>query len=106
MFNKDIVLDKSAFAEAAVAVEGLMPRLTALQKDLEKMLKLVEQGCNTPAGKKLVQSCRASLLEPISDQALALKHVSETLKESKDRYATVFDEYEKLIRKIQQVQDI
>ena len=106
MFNKDIVLDQEAISNAVSDFAALGQRLAGLRKEIEAMLSLVEKGFNTPAGKKFVQSCRTNLLAPMDDQKLVLEHISQTLRDCRDRYATVFDEYEQLNKKISQIQEM
>ena len=101
-FNKDIVLDEEAFDKAVSDFVDLGVRIQTLRADIESMLQLLQEGLDSPAGRKLVNSCRTNLLKPLEDQKAVLNHISDTLRESKTQYSTVFRAYESLQTKIQQ----
>ena len=92
----DIVLDEAAFNKAISEFASLANELQALRRDIENMLATLKTGFDTPAGRKFVKSCESNLLEPLDRQKLVLDHISETLKEAKGEYSSVFTEYETL----------
>lgn len=96
VFGEDIVLDEEAFETAIRDFEALGDKLRQLREDIEDMLNLLKTGFNTPAGRKLLQSCEKNLFEPMDAQEIVLKHIAETLAQSKQAYQPVFQEYEAL----------
>ena len=103
VFNEDIVLDEAAFARAVERFTALSERLKTLQSDIQEMLDILERGFDTPAGRKLIKTCKANLFDPLKDQERVLKHISESLQESKQAYESVFQAYEELQTTIKQI---
>ena len=102
VFNKDIVLDEEAFDSAVKDFEELGTRLENLRKEIDQTLDTLQTGFDTPAGRKFVTSCRNNLIKPLEDQGAVLQHISKTLQQSRQEYASVFMEYAALQATIQQ----
>lgn len=96
VLRDDIILDEEAFAQASEDFAQLVLRLEKLNDDIERMLTLLQEGFDTPAGRKFVSVCRSSLEKPINDQGEVLRHVSQTLTEVRKSYSWVFKEYGEL----------
>ena len=96
IFNKDIIIDEDAFNEAVKEFNEMKDHLAQLKKDLAEMIAILEDGFNTPAGAKFINSVEANLFVPLTDQELVISHISESLNKAKTKYQSVFDEYEKL----------
>ena len=92
----NIVLDEEAFEKAIKDFEALGTKLQQLRTDIEDMLNQLKQGFDTPAGVKFINSCETNLYKPLDDQKLVIEHISKTLSDSKQKYESVFREYEKL----------
>ena len=103
-FSKDMVLDEAAFEAAARDFEALGQRITDLNTKIEDMLETLKTGFDTPAGAKFIQSCENNLRQPMNDQMIVIKHISDTLREVKGKYQSVFNEYAALNRTLQQYQ--
>lgn len=101
--GEDIVLDDEAFKSAISDFAALGEQLQKLRTDIEDMVNILKAGFNTPAGAKLIGSCEKNLFQPLDAQKLVLKHISESLSESNQAYASVFQEYEALQATIKQV---
>ena len=97
-----MVLDEAAFETAAKDFEALGDRIAALNTRIEEILATLKTGFDTPAGAKFIQSCENNLRQPMNDQKIVIQHISETLKEVKGMYQSVFEEYSDLNRTIQQ----
>lgn len=93
---QDVVLDEEAFEKAIADFENLGEKLNNLRKEIEEMVDALKEGFNTPAGVKFINSCEANLFKPLDDQQLVLNHISSTLKDAKQSYSSVFDEYDRL----------
>ena len=106
MSNKDIVISQEAFDKASEDLEALSKRLEKLREDVEEMLSLLQKGFDTPAGRLLLESSSKHLLEPLKDQQKVLKHISTTLGDSKEQYASIFEKYDELTKAIQNVGNI
>ena len=102
-FDKDIVLDEAAFDTAILDFAGLSKQLENLRLEIEDMLNSLKAGFDTPAGVKFINSCEENLFKPLDAQKLVLEHISTTLSESKQKYESVFREYESLQTAIKQV---
>jgi len=100
VFGKDIVLDEEAFSKAIADFDNLQSEMRSLRTDIEQMLSEIEQGFNTPAGRKFIESCKANLLKPLDDQVTVLQHISENIKQSNGEYKSVFEGYRQLNSKI------
>lgn len=103
VFGKDIVLDEAAFQTAIEEFAALSDQLQQLRNEVEDMLNALKAGFDTPAGRKFINSCEQNLYKPLDDQKLVLDHISTTLLESKQKYDSVFREYEALQAVINQV---
>lgn len=95
-FGMDILLDESAFQAATSDLSALSTRLQHLRATIESMLDTLQQGFDTPAGTKFIDSCKNNLLAPLDDQKLVIAHISETLAIARQSYASVFSEYQQL----------
>lgn len=103
VFGEDIVLNEEAFSTAVAEFEALSSKLKQLRTDIEEMLSILKPGFDTPAGRKLIAACESKLFEPLNAQELVLTHISDSLKESRQAYASVFQAYEELQTAIKQV---
>lgn len=103
VFGEDIVLDEAAFDTAIRDFDALGIQLKKLKTDIEDMLNELKQGFDTPAGRKFIASCEKNLSKPLDAQELVLNHIATTLRESKQAYESVFQEYEALQTAINQV---
>lgn len=96
LLGTDIVLDEDKFKKASDDFATLSVRLQTLNNDIEDMLNTLQEGFDTPAGRKFVSSCRKNLRQPMSDQKKVLEHISSTLIEVREMYSSVFREYDNL----------
>lgn len=96
VLGQDIVLDQDVFQKTSDELTRLSGELVSLRKDIRGMLDQLLTGFDTPAGHKLVASCENHLLSSLDDQKLVLDHVANNLILSKNKYQTVFDDYEEL----------
>lgn len=94
--SKDIVLDEAAFEKASGEYKDIAVELQNLRNDIEAALDRLKNGFNTPAGAKFISTCQGSLLKPLEQQKKVIEHVSENLETAKDKYSSVFREYESL----------
>ena len=95
-----MVLDQEAFQRASKRLSDLTRQIQELENMIEEMIRLVEQGMNTPAGRKLAKLGRDGLKTSIDDQKAVIQHVSETLEEAKRLYDDVFNEFTALNNKL------
>jgi len=100
VFGVDILLDESAFQTAASDFSALSTRLQNLRATIENMLNTLEEGFDTPAGTKFINSCKNNLLAPLNDQKLVITHISENLAIARQSYASVFSEYQQVTTSI------
>ena len=103
VFREDIVLDEEAFDKAVSEFSELSQKLSDLRKQIEEMMNALKTGFDTPAGHKFIRSCEANLYKPMDDQKLVLEHISESLKKSRDAYQSVFQQYTKLQKEINEI---
>ena len=103
IFRDDIVLDEEAFNTAMTEFADLSQKLQSLRNDIEEMLNTLKSGFDTPAGRKFLNACEANLFRPLDDQKLVLDHISSTLRDSRVKYESVFNEYESLQQMINNV---
>lgn len=96
VFRDDIVLDEEAFSKASQDLAALSQRLQKLDEEISEMLKELELGFDTPAGRKLVGACKKNLQQPMKDQKAVLQHVSRTLADAQNMYSALFREFESL----------
>ncbi len=95
-----ILLDESAFSKAIQDFVSLKSDISALKADVEAALTALHNGFDTPAGEVFMNSCRNNLLEPIDREEKVITHISETLQQAKDKYTSVFTDYEHLTQTI------
>lgn len=95
-FPNDILLDEEAFINASKQLEQLSKDIKALEENVRKELGNLQQGFQTPAGEKFIESCETHLLKPLSDQTIVIEHVAKNLVTAKNKYETVFKEYKQL----------
>lgn len=100
-FPNDILLDEETFINASRQLEQLSKDMKNLEKDVKNGLENLQQGFQTPAGDKFIKFCRSHLLKPLRDQSLVIDHVSKNLSTAKNKYKTVFKEYQQLNNSIQ-----
>ncbi|MBE6717551.1 MAG: hypothetical protein E7573_11610 [Ruminococcaceae bacterium] len=100
VFGKDIILDEEAFDKAVSDFDGLSQKLQNLRNEIEEMMAGLKEGFDTPAGRKFIKACETNLYKPMDDQKLVLDHIASSLKQSKQKYESVFDSYEKLTNTI------
>lgn len=96
MLIKDIYLDEAAFQAAADEYAELTEDMKNLRQRISKLLDGLREGFDTPAGKVFFESCGSNLLQPLDDQLRVLQHVSDNLRNSKQKYQSVFEEYKLL----------
>lgn len=96
MFAKDILLDDEKFKKASEQFAALADDMSKLRQDIDNLLKELESGFDTPAGRKFIKSCKSGLLQPMDDQAAVIKHVSDNLVQARAKYESVFIEFEAL----------
>ncbi len=102
-FKKDIVLDDLEFQRAVKRFDDLSNRINTLQEKVSKSLEDLRSGFDTPAGHKFFDVCGTKLLDPMKDQARVIKHVSDNLKDAKNSYQSVFDEFIELNNSIRNI---
>ena len=93
LFAKDILLDDDAFQTASGGLKDLSQDLEALRRDIEGLLTDLATGFGTPAGRKFIRSCKGNLLQPMTDLAAVILHVSDNLGQAKNMYQSIFDEF-------------
>lgn len=98
--TKTLILDEEAFDKGVQDFEELSQKITTLRQSIEDMLNTLESGFDTPAGHKFIDSCRNNLLDPIDKQQKVVDHISETLKECRKDYTSVFEDYRELVQLI------
>ncbi|SFC28789.1 hypothetical protein [Ruminococcus albus] len=98
--TKTLVLDEEAFDKGVEEFAELSTKISKLRKDIEDMLTTIESGFDTPAGHKFIDSCKNNLLEPLDKQEAVVKHISDTLKQCRQEYSSVFSEYNELVQLI------
>ncbi len=97
MSNTNIIIDEEVFQKAANDFEELSTYVTDLRKEVLDMLNDLKTGFNTPAGRKFYNSCANRLINPLNQQVIVLKHISENLLTAKNMYQSVFDEYREIV---------
>lgn len=95
-FDQNIILDEDAFTRASGQFDELAKDMNTLTVEINNLLDELATGFDTPAGHKFIKSCRDKLIEPMRDQSLVIKHVSENLTQARAQYESVFTEYETL----------
>lgn len=94
--GEDIVLDEEAFLRAIEEFAELGNQLQSLRNDVTEMLNDLHAGFNTPAGNRFIAACEHNLFIPLDEQKKVIDHISDTLKQAKQKYESVFREYESL----------
>lgn len=94
--KKNVVLDEEAFTAAIAEFEALSEKIRQLNSDVGWMLEILKEGFDTPAGVKFINSCEENLKKPLDGQRRVVRHISATLKEAKESYSSVLNEYESL----------
>jgi uncharacterized protein YukE len=105
MANETIIIDEEAFDTAISEFNELSNKLKKLRDEVESMMDVLKDGFNTPAGVKFINACEANLYKPLNEQKLVIDHISATLKESKQAYQSVFNEYDLLQAEINKAND-
>lgn len=98
--SKDILIDEEVFETASKDFEELAEYILALRKEILDMLEDLRTGFDTPAGRKFYQSCAYGLANPLNQQAIVVRHISQNLKQAKNMYQSVFDEYREIVQYI------
>lgn len=96
MLVKDMYLDETAFQTAADDYAQLIEDMQNLRQKISGLLDGLREGFDTPAGRAFFESCGSNLLQPLDDQLRVLQHVSDNLRNAKQKYKSVFDEYKSL----------
>lgn len=104
LLSGDIILDQEAFDAASKDFMALEQKIKNLRQEIESAVEELEKGFNTPAGRKFIKSCKKNLFKPLNEQADTIKMMSNTLEEAKREYSVVFEEYEGLLKTINNVQ--
>lgn len=103
IINRDITLDQDAFDSAAKKLEQLSKDMNDLKKEIQGLLDNLKTGFNTPAGEKFFKVYGENLIEPMAQQVIVIDHISKNLKEAKQLYDSVFEEYRMLNNKINNI---
>ena len=103
ILSEDIVLDEEAFDRAISGFADLSIKLRNLKDELVSITEALKAGFDTPAGVKFINACEANLFQPLDDRRIVLDHISQTLRESRQAYESVFREYETLQETINSV---
>lgn len=90
----DLIIDEEAFDKAVEDFSQLSSKLQALRTDVEEIVNGLKTGFDTPAGRLFINSCEKNLFEPLDAQKIVLDHISSSLKEARQTYSSVFDEYD------------
>lgn len=100
--SKNILLDSDKFKSAADQLAALSDEMSKLRQSISLLVDELEKGFSTPAGRKFIKSCRDGLLQPMDDQAVVIKHVSDNLNMARSKYESVFTEFQTLNNMIKQ----
>ena len=100
IFDKDITIDEQAFVDASLAFDTLGADLQKIRNKIENLLEQLQIGFDSTAGKIFHNSCQTSLIKPLDEQKIVIDAISQALKNSKDKYQSVFDAYRELNRSI------
>lgn len=100
LFSQDVLLDQDHFQKASAELTALSGEMDTLRQDIDGLLKELEMGFATPAGRKFILSCKENLLQPMKDQADVIQHVADNLTQAQGKYEAVFEEFEALNRSI------
>ena len=95
---KTILIDEEVFETAAKDFDELSKYILDLRKEIFEMLQDFKTGFDTPAGRKFCQSCSSGLINPLNQQAVVISHISQNLRQAKNMYQSVFDEYDQIVR--------
>lgn len=96
--SKDLVVDEEKFNQAAEDMRNLEKRTEALKTKLETMYEELIKSMDTSAGKELKIEAKSTLLSPVEDMTVVVRHMSETLDMiiGTGYYADVFRSFEEL----------
>jgi DNA repair ATPase RecN len=94
--TKDIVLVEEAFEKASQNLDELAREVRSLHDDILKALGELQTGFDTPAGRKFIESSKNGLLEQLKKQETAVSNYSSKLSAARQKYATVFSDYNEL----------
>lgn len=93
-----ILIDDEVFEKAAKDMDELSQYIRDLRKDILDMLEDIKTGMDTPAGRKFYNSCYSGLATPLYQQMVVVDHISQNLKQAKNMYQSVFDEYTEIVK--------
>lgn len=93
----DIMLDEENLTLIANECAELASDVRALRKEVLDMLNDLKTGFDTPAGRKFYDSCASGLITPLDQQAIVMDHIAENIKNAKNMYQPVFDEYRQIV---------
>ena len=99
-FKKTMVIDEEAFTKASQDFKELAGKINSLQKDINDMLTDIRNGFDTTAGRKFINACESTLLEPLERQKIVVTHIADNLTQAKNSYKSVFDEYREVVNSI------
>lgn len=94
----DLVIDEEALDRACTEFEELERKTYALCKDLGQLNIDLSEGFKTPAGEKFRLSYQQSLLLPVNEQLTVIRHISQNLKDARNNYRSIFDDYRDIVR--------
>ena len=103
ILGQEVVLDEEAFTKAARNMTELAGKMDGLRNRISGLLAELQKGFQTPAGEKFFKACGSTLLQPLDDQKRVINHVSENLTIAQQSYQSVFQEFEKLNRQIEKI---
>ncbi len=94
--KKNIVIDDEVFSRNAEQLQELINDVKTLVTNVNDMLLQLSIGYNTPAGRKLLNSCKMHIIVPLVEQELVISQVMKNLEIAKNGYQSVFEEYKQL----------
>ncbi len=92
----DLIIDEEAFDKAINELQELVSDIFVLGNEVEDMLDTLQEGFNTPAGRKFMNACRYYVSAPIQMQKIVISHICSSLTAAKNGYVSVFEEYRQL----------
>lgn len=99
---KNITLNDTALRTACTELSAIAQDAAALHREVETLLEEACAGFDTPAGRKLLQSSTAQVLQPLADQSAMLEHISQVLAQANTGYQPVFTAYQALNNSLNQ----
>lgn len=103
IIGQEILLDEDAFVEASRRMAALVVEMNNLRNQVSGLLDELRRGFQTPAGAKFFQACGSNLLQPLDDQKRVIDHVSENLRNARQSYESVFQEFRALNDQIESI---